>query len=101
MSNANQTKEGVWALGDYRSIGRVVSPVSAKLIRLANVKSFDSVLDVACGFGNTAITARRLGAKVTGIDIIPKLLDFAKEEEIIAESKWNRMARRKCRNPSI
>lgn len=84
MSAINQNNKGVWALGDYRSIGRIVSPVSAKLLRLVKVNPTDSVLDVACGFGNTAITARRIGAKVTGLDITPELLAFAKEEESIA-----------------
>lgn len=74
----------VWSTGDYKSIGRMLSPVSAKLVKLIKIKSSDSVLDVACGFGNTAITARRLGAKVTGLDITPDLLVFAKEEEVIA-----------------
>ena len=74
MSNGDQNNKGTWALGDYRSIGRVISPVSAKLVSLVKVNPTDSILDVACGFGNTAITARRLGAKVTGLDIAPELL---------------------------
>jgi SAM-dependent methyltransferase len=85
LNNSSQTIRERWALGDYRSIGKVISPVSAKLIRLAKVKPADSVLDVACGFGNTAITARRAGANVTGIDITPELLAQAKEEESIAK----------------
>ena len=85
MNNSNQSIRERWALGDYRSIGKVISPVSAMLVRLVNVKPIDSVLDVACGFGNTAITARRAGAKVTGIDITPELLTQAKEEESIAK----------------
>ncbi|MGD9673742.1 MAG: class I SAM-dependent methyltransferase [Candidatus Nitrosocosmicus sp.] len=84
MSNGDQNNKGTWALGDYRSIGRVISPVSAKLVSLVKVNPTDSILDVACGFGNTAITARRLGSKVTGLDITPELLVFAKEEESIA-----------------
>lgn len=84
MSKTNQNNKGTWALGDYRSIGRVISPISAKLVSLVKVNPTDSILDVACGFGNTAITARRLGAKVTGLDITPELLVFAKEEESIA-----------------
>ena len=84
MNNSNQSIRERWAIGDYRSIGKVISPVSAKLVRLVNVKPVDSVLDVACGFGNTTITARRAGAKVTGIDITPELLTQAKEEESIA-----------------
>ena len=85
LNNSHQSIRERWALGDYRSIGKVISPVSAKLVRLVNVKPVDSVLDVACGFGNTAITARRAGAKVTGIDITPELLAQAKEEESIAK----------------
>lgn len=85
LNNSHQSIRERWALGDYRSIGKVISPVSAKLVRLVNVKPVDSVLDVACGFGNTAITARRAGAKVTGIDITPELLAQAKEEEYIAK----------------
>jgi len=79
----NAVKE-IWSLGDWRSRGQFIPPVSASLTRLANLQASDSVLDVACGFGNTAITARMLGAKVTGIDITPKLLTLAKEEEKIA-----------------
>src|SRR5215210_7207354 len=41
-------------------------------------------MDLACGYGNTAITARLRGAIVTGIDITPNLLTLAKEEEKIA-----------------
>lgn len=85
LNNSNQSIRERWTLGDYRSIGRVISPVSAKLVRLVDVKPVDSVLDIACGFGNTAITARRVGAKVTGIDITPELLAQAKEEESIAQ----------------
>ena len=85
MKNSDQSIRERWALGDYRSIGKVISPVSARLVRLANVKPINSVLDIACGFGNTAITARRAGAKVTGIDIAPELLTQAKEEESIAK----------------
>ena len=84
MNNSNQNIRERWAIGDYRSIGKVISPVSAKIVRLVNVKPVDSVLDVACGFGNTTITARRAGAMVTGIDITPELLTQAKEEESIA-----------------
>jgi ubiquinone/menaquinone biosynthesis C-methylase UbiE len=85
LNDSNRSIRERWASGDYRSIGKVISPVSAKLVRLVNVKSVDSVLDIACGFGNTAITARRVGAKVTGIDITPELLIQAKEEESIAK----------------
>jgi ubiquinone/menaquinone biosynthesis C-methylase UbiE len=36
-------------------------------------------LDIACGTGNLAIPAARLGAKVTGVDIAPNLLEQARQ----------------------
>ena len=83
--NANKVEaKEIWSLGDYRSRGQFFPPVSAYLAKLVKLQPSDSVLDVACGYGNTAITARMIGAKVTGIDITPKLLALAKEEEKIA-----------------
>ena len=80
----NESKEDVkktWSLGDFRSRGQFFPPVSARLTGLVDLRADESVLDVACGYGNTSITARLMGAKVTAIDITPKLLALAKEEE--------------------
>jgi SAM-dependent methyltransferase len=85
LDNQNSEVKELWARGDYRSRGQFFPPVSAQLVRLVQLEPRDTVLDVACGYGNTAITARRRGAKVTGIDITPKLLSQAKEEEKIAQ----------------
>jgi ubiquinone/menaquinone biosynthesis C-methylase UbiE len=82
-STKDKVKE-IWSSGDYRSRGQYFPPVSARLTRYVKLQSDDSVLDLACGYGNTAITARAIGAKVTGIDITPKLLALAKEEEKIS-----------------
>jgi SAM-dependent methyltransferase len=71
-------------MGDYKSRGQYFPPVSAQLVNLVQLKPKEMVLDVACGYGNTAITACRKGAKVTGIDLTPKLLMLAREEEKIA-----------------
>ena len=84
MDSSKDAVKEIWSLGDWRSRGQFIPPVSARLTRLVNLQASDSVLDVACGYGNTAITARLLGAKVTGIDITPKHIALAKEEEKIA-----------------
>jgi SAM-dependent methyltransferase len=84
LNNSKDAVKEIWSLGDWRSRGEFVPPVSAYLKRLVKLQAEDSVLDVACGYGNTAITARIQGAKVTGIDITPKLLALAKEEEKVA-----------------
>ena len=75
-------KYGAWVTTEVGA--NFFPPISARLTKLVNLQTSDSVLDVACGYGNTAITARMMGAKVTGIDITPKLLALAKEEEKIA-----------------
>jgi SAM-dependent methyltransferase len=89
MSDSYTNKSSnVWSLGAYNEIAIFVLPVSAHLVRLCNISSTDNVLDVACGTGNTAITARLMtGAKVAGVDFTPELLAIAKEEASIAEAK--------------
>jgi SAM-dependent methyltransferase len=52
---------------------------AAHLVRFAEVRSAQRVLDVACGTGVVAITASRRGADVTGLDFTPELLARAKE----------------------
>lgn len=66
-------------------------PISARLVNLVHIQPTDEVLDVACGYGNTAITARYRTAKVTGLDMTPKFLLMANEEENISglsRIKW-------------
>ena len=53
-------------------------------MRFAGVKSGQRVLDVACGTGVVAVTAARLGARVTGADLTPELLAQARENATIA-----------------
>lgn len=55
------------------------TPTAARLVRFAGVKPGQKVLDVGCGTGVVALTARRVGAKVTGLDLTPELLARAKE----------------------
>jgi len=74
----------VWELGDYQNVSTMLPPISSRLVKLLKIQPGESVLDVACGNGNSAITARRYGANVTGIDITSELLDLTKEEERIA-----------------
>jgi SAM-dependent methyltransferase len=57
---------------------------AAHLIRTARIGAGQNVLDVGCGTGVAAITARRAGAKVTGLDLTPQLLARAKENAEIA-----------------
>jgi SAM-dependent methyltransferase len=48
------------------------------------------VLDVGCGTGVVAVTSARLGARVTGLDLTPALLERARENALVAnlEIDW-------------
>ncbi len=58
---------------------------AARLVKHARVRPTDRVLDVACGTGVVSVTAARLGARVTGLDLTPELLERARENSRIAE----------------
>jgi SAM-dependent methyltransferase len=66
-------------------------PAAARLVRHAGVRAGQRVLDVACGTGVVAITAARLGARVTGLDLTPELLERAHENSRVAnvEIDWH------------
>jgi SAM-dependent methyltransferase len=53
------------------------TPAAAHLVRFAGIRPGVRVLDVGCGTGVAAVTAARLGAIVTGLDMTPDLLEVA------------------------
>lgn len=61
------------------------------LVKHARIRPEHKVLDVACGTGVVAVTAARLGARVTGLDLTPELLERARENARIAgvEIEWH------------
>jgi SAM-dependent methyltransferase len=61
------------------------TPAAAQLVEFAEVKPGETVLDVGTGTGVVAITAARVGAAVTGIDLTPALLDIARQNAQIAK----------------
>lgn len=68
----------------YTRIGDATKLPAAHLVRAARVRPGQHVLDVACGEGPVALTARALGARVTGVDLTPELLAGAKQSAAIA-----------------
>lgn len=67
------------------------TPAAARLVRHARVAPGARVLDAGCGTGVVAITAARRGARVTGLDLTPELLERALENARVAglEIEWH------------
>lgn len=63
----------------------ITTPEAARLVHHAGIAAGMKVLDVACGTGVVAITAARLGAVVTALDLTPELLQRAKENGRLAK----------------
>jgi enediyne biosynthesis protein CalE5 len=68
-------------------IDKGTAVVSERLVELAGIKDGDRVLDVACGYGEPALTAaRRVGAdgEVVATDISPEMLAYGQERAAAA-----------------
>jgi len=72
-----------WA--HFAPLESVTTPPAARLVHHAAVRAGQRVLDVGCGTGVAAITAARIGAQVTGLDLTPALIERARENARIAE----------------
>jgi SAM-dependent methyltransferase len=57
---------------------------AGRLAGHAGIRAGMRVLDVACGTGVVAVTAARLGARVTGLDLTPELLEVARTNASLA-----------------
>jgi SAM-dependent methyltransferase len=68
----------------FAPLEAVTTPPAAHLVKHANVRAGQDVLDVGCGTGVVAITAARIGARVRGLDLTPELLERARENARIA-----------------
>ncbi len=69
----------MWTVGDYPDIARTLTGVAETILARADAGPGVSLLDVATGAGNVAIPAALAGARVTGLDLTPKLLEVARE----------------------
>ena len=77
-----------WA--HFAPLAELTTPPAAQLVKHAHLRAGLRVLDVACGTGVVAVTAARQGARVTGLDLTPALLERARDNSRIAgvEVDW-------------
>jgi ubiquinone/menaquinone biosynthesis C-methylase UbiE len=72
-----------WSL--FVALEVFMSVPAAQLVRFAGLAPGEKVLDVGCGTGVVALTAARAGARVSGLDLTPALLERARKNAAIAE----------------
>ena len=72
-----ENQKAAWA--NFALLEATTGTAAPRLVRFAGIRAGAQVLDVACGTGVVGLTAARLGAKVTGIDLTPELIARAKE----------------------
>lgn len=87
MTPQQKTSQETWSAGDFSMTARGVVIVSEQLCESVDLRAGDRVLDVATGSGNTALSAARRAARVTGIDFVPALLDRARERAAVERFK--------------
>ena len=68
----------IWSAGDFSRVAEVYEQDAADFVARLGIQPDAQVLDACCGSGNLAIPAARAGASVTGIDIVPALLQQAR-----------------------
>lgn len=90
LTEAQQHARKLWSSGDYPTAMHVIASVGPRVVKTASVVGDDMVLDVACGSGNATIPAAKTGAKTTGLDITPELLEAGKKAaaEAGVEIEW-------------
>ena len=71
-----------WA--SFTPFEMLTGSVAPDLVRFAGVKAGQRLLDVGCGTGVVALTAARAGARVTGADLTPALLEAARANATLA-----------------
>lgn len=84
----NERKEAAlqaWSTGRYPSLAPNMLPAIARLVNAGGVDPEDLVLDVGCGTGNVALTARRSGAQVVGVDLARRMLELARDSATITD----------------
>jgi SAM-dependent methyltransferase len=68
----------VWGNGPYQNVTETIADIHQTVIERLAPRPGERWLDLACGTGAVAERAARAGARVTGVDLAPALIDTAR-----------------------
>src|SRR5918992_1333061 len=74
-----QRQSVMWGIGPYQQITETIADIHEVVVERLAPDSGDRWLDLACGTGAVAERAAAAGARVTGLDLAPVLIETAKE----------------------
>ena len=74
-----EVQKAIWTAGDFAAVAPMLEDASAAVVERLAVSADHDYLDVATGSGNAAILGAWRGARTTGLDLVPKLIDAARE----------------------
>jgi len=84
LADFKAKQRATWASGNFGEVAAFTTQVAGHLVRYAGVQSGQKVLDVGTGTGVVAVTAALRGARVTGLDLTPELLEQARSNATVA-----------------
>jgi len=70
--------KATWSSGDYGVVARNLETSAEQFLARISITPGSRLLDAACGTGQIAFPAFTAGAHVTGIDIVPDLIEQAR-----------------------
>jgi ubiquinone/menaquinone biosynthesis C-methylase UbiE len=73
-----QMQSAVWSAGAFEEVADSIGDMHVALIEALDPQPGERLLDVGCGAGNVAELAAGAGARVTGIDLSPRLVEVAR-----------------------
>ena len=74
-----QRQSVMWGNGPYQRVTETIADIHEVVVERLAPESDDRWLDLACGTGAIAERAAAAGARVTGLDLAPVLIETAKE----------------------
>jgi len=82
LDNFKAAQKAGWV--HFAPLQAITTIPAGRLVKHARIAPGSRVLDVACGTGVVAVTAARMGARVTALDLTPELLAEARDNARIA-----------------